>query len=122
MLSSVLKNTYFTGVFQQPVGPGHFSDDPAPTRCSVGRPGGPGAPPGEWRGVSNDAQAELTRANDILGGHPEQRLSRSAAMAGMAADRFQASLSPALGPARGLGAGPAKGGAEASRGGRLLPG
>ena len=28
----------------------------------------PGAPPGEWRGVSNDAQAELTRANDIIGG------------------------------------------------------
>ena len=81
-----------------------------------------GAPPGEWRGVSNDAQAELTRANDILEAHPEQRLSRSAAMAGMAADRFQASLSPALGPARGLGAGPAKGGAEASRGGPLAPG
>ena len=82
----------------------------------------PGAPPGEWRGVSNDAQAELTRANDILEAHPEQRLSRSAAMAGMAADRFQASLSPALGPARGLGAGSAKGGTEASRGGPLAPG
>ena len=82
----------------------------------------PGAPPGEWRGVSNDTQAELTRANDILEAPPGQRLSRSAAMAGMAADRFQASLSPALGPARGLGAGPAKGGAEASRGGPLAPG
>ena len=53
---------------------------------------------------------------------PEQRLSRSAARAGMAADRFQVSPSPALGPARGLGAGPAKGGAEASRGGPLAPG
>ena len=79
-------------------------------------------PSREWRGVSNDAQAELTRANDILEARPEQRLSRSAARARMAADRFQVSLSPALGPARGLGAGPAKGGAEASRGDPLAPG
>ena len=53
---------------------------------------------------------------------PEKRLCRSAARAGTAADRFQVSLSPALGLARGLGAGPAKGGAEASRGGPLAPG
>ena len=33
-----------------PGGPGHFSDDPAPTRSSVGLPGGPGAPPGLRRG------------------------------------------------------------------------
>ena len=79
-------------------------------------------PSREWRGVSHDAHAELTRANDILEAHPEQRLSRSAARAGMAADRFQVSLSPALGPARGLGAGPAKVCAEASRGGPLAPG
>ena len=72
--------------------------------------------------MGHDAHAELTRANDILEADPEQRLSRSAARAGMAADRFQVSLSPALGPARGLGAGPAKGGVEASTGDPLAPG
>ena len=53
---------------------------------------------------------------------PEKRLSRSAAMAGMAADRFQVSLSPALGRARGRGVAPFEGGAEASRGAPLAPG
>ena len=53
---------------------------------------------------------------------PEQRLSRSAARAGTAADRFQVSLSPALGLARGFGVAPFEGGAEASRGGPLAPG
>ena len=46
--------------------------------------------------------AELTKVNDMNGGPPEQRLSRSAARAGTAAGRFQVSLSPALGPARRL--------------------
>ena len=62
------------------------------------------------------------RANDACGGPAGQCLSRRAARAGTAADRFQVSLSPALGLARILGAGPAKGGAEASRGGPLAPG
>ena len=61
-------------------------------------------------------------ANDDYGGPAGQCLSRRAARAGTAADRFQVSLSPALGLARILGAGPAKGGAEASRGGPLAPG
>ena len=61
-------------------------------------------------------------ANDEYGGPAGQCLSRRAARAGTAADRFQVSLSPALGLARILGAGPAKGGAEASRGGPLAPG
>ena len=61
-------------------------------------------------------------ANDACGGPAGQCLSRRAARAGTAADCFQVSLSPALGLARILGAGPAKGGAEASRGGPLAPG
>ena len=71
--------------------------------------------------MSNDAQAELTRANDIMEARPEQRLSRSAARAGTAADHFQVSLSPALGLARGFGVAPFESGAEASRGGPLAP-
>ena len=58
----------------------------------------------------------------MIGGPAGQCLSRRAARAGTAADRFQVSLSPALGLARILGAGPAKGGAEGSRGGLLAPG
>ena len=110
------------GVKRSPAGQGTFQTTLPQPAVRLGGPEAPGPLPGNGGEVSNDAQAELTRANDILEAHPEQRLSRSAARAGTAADRFQVSLSPALGLARGLGAGPAKGGAEASRGGPLAPG
>ncbi len=67
-------------------------------------------------------RTNIYEANDVYGGPSGQRLSRSAARAGMAADRFQASLSPALGLARGFGVAPFEGGAEASRGGPFAPG
>ena len=39
------------GNILEPGGPGHFSEDPAPTRCSVGLPGAPGPLPGHgWGG------------------------------------------------------------------------
>ena len=51
-------------------------------------------------------RAHDIRADDKYGGPAEQCLSRSAARAGTAADRFQVSLSPVLGLARGLGMAP----------------
>ena len=51
-------------------------------------------------------------ANDVCGGPSGQRLSRSAARAEMAVDRFKVSLSPASEVARSVGVAAPAGGAE----------